>query len=185
MDLLYRHMETADEPKVRELTKKCHPTWPARPKFWYHANPTIVCSLDLDGERIVGYGSYTVDNHPAGSSFIQYLRDSAVDPDYRGQGIGRTLIQKRMYVGRQVGCAMFVGMTGPRTRACGRSSRPKASTPARQCRWPSSTTTFPMMSLLRRDRTGSSTSTLAPMTTHSPEECPLRRWDQPTCPCEN
>ena len=113
MDLLYRHMETADEPKVRELTKKCHPTWPARPKFWYHANPTIICSLDLDGERIVGYGSYTVDNHPAGSSFIQYLRDSAVDPDYRGQGIGRTLIQKRMYVGRQVGCAMFVGMTWP------------------------------------------------------------------------
>ena len=108
MDLLYRHMETADEPKVRLLTKQCHPTWPARPKFWYHANPTIVA---LDDDRVVGYGSYTVDNHPAGTSFIQYLRDSAVDETYRGLGSGRTLIQKRMMVARSVGCAMFVGMT--------------------------------------------------------------------------
>lgn len=110
MELLYRHMETADEPKVRELTRKCHPTWPPRPKFWYHANPTIVA---LDEDRVVGYGSYTVDNHPAGTSFIQYLRDSAVDPEYRGHGIGRALLQKRMSVGRCVGCAMFVGMTWP------------------------------------------------------------------------
>ena len=110
MALLYRHMESADEPKIRELTRRCHPSWPPRPKFWYHANPTIVA---LDEDRVVGYGSYTVDNHPAGNSFIQYLRDSAVDPDYRGQGIGRALLLKRMQVGRMVGCAMFVGMTWP------------------------------------------------------------------------
>jgi GNAT superfamily N-acetyltransferase len=111
MDILYRHMETEDEPKVRELTKKCHPTWPPRPKFWYHANPTIVAIVGAEAGIVVGYGSYTVDNHPAGMSFMQYLRDSAVDPDFRGQGVGRALLLKRMAVGRQVGCAMFIGMT--------------------------------------------------------------------------
>jgi GNAT superfamily N-acetyltransferase len=108
MGILYRHMETKDEPLVRELTRKCHPSWPPRPKFWYHANPTIVA---VEDERLIGYGSYTVDNHPAGMSFIQYLRDSAVDPDQRSRGIGRALLVKRMAVGRSVGCAMFVGMT--------------------------------------------------------------------------
>jgi GNAT superfamily N-acetyltransferase len=120
MDLLYRHMETADEPQVRDITKLCHPTWPARPKFWYHANPTIVAIEQGAGPKVPGsvvaYGSYTVDNHPAGSSFIQYLRDSAVHPNYRERGIGRLLIQKRMQVGRMVGCAMFVGMTWPENK---------------------------------------------------------------------
>lgn len=110
MELEYRHMDSTEEPVVRDITRRCHPSWPPRPKFWYFANPTIVA---LYQGGVVGYGSYTVDNHPAGSSFIQYLRDSAVDPEYRSQGIGRLLIQKRMYVGRQVGCAMFVGMTWP------------------------------------------------------------------------
>lgn len=108
--ILYRHMESAEEPLVRDLTRRCHPSWPPRPKFWYFANPTIVAMVD---DEVIGYGSYTVDNHPAGASFIQYLRDSAVDPAYRGQGIGRALLQKRMDVGRSVGCAMFIGMTWP------------------------------------------------------------------------
>lgn len=106
----YRHMETADEPLVRELTRLCHPSWPQRPKFWYHANPTIVA---LEGRRVIGYGCYTVDNHPAGNSFIMYLRDSGVHPDERGRGIGRSLIQKRMGVGGHLGIHMFVGCTAP------------------------------------------------------------------------
>lgn len=106
----YRHMDSTEEPVVRELTRRCHPTWPPRPKFWYHANPTIVA---LYQGGVVGYGSYTVDNHPAGASFIMYLRDSAVDPEHRGRGIGRQLLHKRMAVGRSVGVQMFVGCTWP------------------------------------------------------------------------
>ena len=108
--ILYRHMQDAEEPLVRDLTRRCHPSWPPRPKFWYHANPTIVA---MEDDHVIGYGCYTVDNHPAGNSFVMYLRDSAVDPDHRGRGIGRALIQKRMQVGRYVGCAMFVGCTWP------------------------------------------------------------------------
>lgn len=106
----YRHMDTADESLVRELTRLCHPTWPQRPKFWYHANPTVVA---VEDKRVIGYGCYTVDNHPAGNSFIMYLRDSGVHPDERGRGIGRSLIQKRMGVGAHLGIHMFVGCTAP------------------------------------------------------------------------
>lgn len=116
--ILYRHMATVDEPQVRELTRRCHPTWPQRPKFWYHANPTIVAIQEssfpqVEPGTVIGYGCYTVDNHPAGASFIMYLRDSAVDPGYRGRGIGRQLLHKRMAVGRSVGVQMFVGCTWP------------------------------------------------------------------------
>jgi RimJ/RimL family protein N-acetyltransferase len=106
----YRHMETADEQHVRKLTKICHPTWPQRPKFWYHANPTVVA---IEKGRVIGYGCYTVDNHPAGNSLIMYLRDSGVDPDERGRGIGRALLDKRMSVGGHLGINMYVGCTAP------------------------------------------------------------------------
>lgn len=106
----YRHMETGDEPRVRALTKRCHPTWPSRPKFWYHANPTIIA---IENGAVIGYGCYTVDNHPAGNSFIMYLRDSGVAEEHRGRGLGRTLLEKRMAVGGYLGIGMFVGCTAP------------------------------------------------------------------------
>lgn len=108
--MIYRHMETEDEPLVRALTRRCHPTWPQRPKFWYHANPTLVA---VEKDQVIGYGCYTVDNHPAGNSFIMYLRDSGVDPMHQGQGIGKALLQKRMDVGAHLGIHMYVGCTAP------------------------------------------------------------------------
>ena len=106
----YRHMDTADESQVRALARRGHPTWPSRPKFWYQANPTIVAVED--GE-IIGSCSYTVDNHPAGNSFIMYFRDVCVDPAHQNRGIGRALQAQRMSVGRYLGIQMFVGCTAP------------------------------------------------------------------------
>jgi RimJ/RimL family protein N-acetyltransferase len=116
--LIYRPMELREEQAVRELTRICHPTWPQRPKFWYNANPTVVAVEEstfpqVEPGRVVGYACYTVDNHPAGNSFIMYLRDSGVHPDERGRGIGKTLIEKRMLVGAHLGIHMFVGCTAP------------------------------------------------------------------------
>ena len=106
----YRHMETQHEQHVRQLARLVHPSWPQRPKFWFHANPTIVA---LEKGKVVGYGSYTVDNHPAGNSFIMYLRDSGVAPDVQGRGVGQALLEKRMDVGRHLGIQMFTGCTAP------------------------------------------------------------------------
>jgi RimJ/RimL family protein N-acetyltransferase len=103
-------METSHEQHVRQLARDVHPSWPPRPKFWFHANPTIVA---LEKGKVVGYGCYTVDNHPAGNSFIMYLRDSGVSPDVQGRGVGQALLQKRMDVGKHLGINMFVGCTAP------------------------------------------------------------------------
>lgn len=106
----YRHMETPHEQHVRQLAREVHPSWPQRPKFWFHANPTIVA---LEKGKVVGYGSYTVDNHPAGNSFIMYLRDSGVSPAVQGRGVGQALLKKRMDVGAHLGIHMFTGCTAP------------------------------------------------------------------------
>lgn len=96
-----RPMSEADLPQILELEQKCFPDspWPEK-EFLYelHENPfSCVQVLEEDG-KIVGYIDWWILYDKA------QLANIAVDPDYRGRGYGKQLLEACIRDANEKGC---------------------------------------------------------------------------------
>jgi len=105
-------MSPEEEATVRAIYRAAHPEWPARPRLWYYAYPTLV--LD-DLGHLLGFTSFSVGPDELG--MVLYGADLCVVPRFQGQGHGRALADERLRYGRDVGCTRFLGATQPDNQA--------------------------------------------------------------------
>lgn len=107
-----RPLEPKDAAGVRALYTECHPGWPARPRGWFTAYPTLVAIEDAE---LVGFTSFSIGNY---TGLVMLTgQDLCVQPAARGTGVGLALHLERCAFGAGVGARMFSGITQPENKA--------------------------------------------------------------------
>ena len=107
-------MHPDEDAKVRALFALAHPGWPEPRGPWYFAYPTLV--VENEEGVLIGVTSCSVSRAPspdlaAYGDRVLYGEDVIVHPDHRGRGHGWRLCEARLALGRQIGAALFLGMT--------------------------------------------------------------------------
>ena len=57
-----------------------------------------------DEEKVIGFGSLTVNNNLWQEGYLAHVDELVVDVDYRGRGIGTQLIEHLIQLAKQRGC---------------------------------------------------------------------------------
>lgn len=90
---------------LTDLVARCHPTRKPWPRSYWFAFPTYVIQHPRNA-GLIGYSAVSVQG-----TLMQGI-DMGVDPDFRGRGIGRSLMFSRLRLCRQLGLvATIVGQT--------------------------------------------------------------------------
>lgn len=92
--MIIRPMRPEDERAVRALSDAIYDGDMDRPEGFHRDNPTIVATYE---GAVVGFGSYRI------VDWLMILLESAVDPEYRGCGLGRRLLQERIDIAKRLG----------------------------------------------------------------------------------
>lgn len=96
-----------DERQVRDIFKLCYPELQEPAESWYFANPTFVA---VDYGIVMGLTSFTVVILPMHGKTM-YGQHVMIHPDYRGKGLAKELHAARLVIARELGCALFFGVT--------------------------------------------------------------------------
>ena len=71
----------------------------------FSARPAAYALLAWDGSRVIGFASYSFLWPAAGSTRSLYLKELYVADDYRGEGVGRSLMDALCQLAAEHGCS--------------------------------------------------------------------------------
>jgi GNAT superfamily N-acetyltransferase len=100
-----------DVPGIRDVHSDGGDPWadPAECAIWINHRLLRGCMIDaavLDG-RVVGHAEWQVSHEPEPYGRHLYLSMLEIHPDFRGQGIGREMIEARVPTARESGCPVI------------------------------------------------------------------------------